>query len=127
MKDYVVYHNPDIMGVLAIDVDPFAVVTDKRVAKIRGSRVWLLTGQGNPRTYFVRSYFLVEEIQSGTDSGFETKLCGSVGKAFDPMVELPDAEWFVDFKRSQGNFGFGLQPINDDRFIEGLLDAVAGR
>ena len=125
MKDFVVYHNPDVFPVGIMDVDPLAAFTNKPVSDIRGSRVWVLAGSGAPRTYFIRSYFLVEEIGSGAELGFKTKLSGSTGKAFDPMIELSDDEWFVDFKRTLGNFAFGLQSVTDARFIEGLENAVA--
>ena len=125
MKDFVIYHNPDVFPKGIMDVDPFAVFTDKTVSDVRGDRVWLLTGEGNPRTYFIRSYFFVDEIGSGAELGFKTKLTGSAGKAFDPMIELSDDDWFVDFKRALGNFAFGLQSVTDARFIEGLENAVA--
>src|SRR5437879_5645103 len=120
MKDFVVYHNPDVFPVGIMDVDPLVAFTNKPVSDVRGSRVWLLAGSGAPRrTYFIRSYFFVEEIGSGAELGFKTKLSGGAGKAFDPMIELSDDEWFVDFKRTLGNFGFGFQSVTDPRFIEG--------
>ena len=36
------------------------------------------------------------------------------------MIELNDQDWFEEFKKSQGNFAFGLQRISDERFIRGL-------
>jgi len=125
MKDYVVYHNPEVMGHAAGNVDPFSVVTNKKVADVRGSRVWLLTGEGAPRTFFICSYFIVEKIESGMNDGFETRLSGTTGKKFNPMIELSDEEWFSDFKRSQGNFAFGFQLINEARFVEGLEAVIS--
>jgi hypothetical protein len=127
MKDYVVYHNPDVMSseLAATDDDRHSIVTDKKVSDVRGSRVWLLTGKGSPRTFSLHSYFVVDDIQPGTEDGFQTRLAGA-GEGFDPMPTLNDEEWFDDFKRTLGNFAFGFQHITEPRFIEGL-EAVAKR
>lgn len=124
MKDFIVYHNPDSMGVDVKDVDALSIVSDKKVGDLYGSRVWLLTGQGSPRTFLLRSYFIVDHIERGAAAGFETKLSGKSGKIFDPMIELNAEEWFEGLKRSQGNFAFGLQRIKEERFILGLKNLV---
>jgi hypothetical protein len=125
MKDYVVYHNPDSMGVPVTGVNSLAIVTDKKVADVIGDRVWLLTGEGSPRAFSLRSYFIVDHVESGAGARFETRLSGTVGKVFDPMVAVGSEDWFADFKRSQGNFAFGFQAITERRFINGL-EAAAG-
>jgi len=106
-------------------VDARAVVTDKVVHEIEGSRVWLITGVGSPREFLLRSYFIVDHVDSGSMSGFTTKLSGSIGQVFEPMIPLNQEIWFEAFKRQQGNFAFGLQRIGSPEFIEGL-EAVAG-
>jgi hypothetical protein len=118
MKDYVVYHNPDVMGHPATSVDPCRIVTNKTVTEeIIGSRVWLITGEGRPRAFFLRSCFMVDQVVSGTEHGFKTKLLGKHCRTFDPMVSLSDQAWFEEFKRTQSNFSFGLQAITDHDFI----------
>src|SRR5258708_3004368 len=107
MKDYVVYHNPDVMPPLA-EFPPFLALTNKTIADERGSRVWVVGGEGRPRIFFVRSYFFVDEIGSGAEYGFKTKLSGTTGEAFKPMIRIDDLEWFDDFMRSQGNFRRGF-------------------
>lgn len=123
MKDYVVYHNPDSMGTSVENVDPFAIVTDKKVVEVTGDRVWLMTGAGSPRTFLLRSYFIVDQMDFGRE--FATRLSGADGKVFNPMIELNSEDWFNDFKKSQGNFAFGLQRIKDQRFVHGL-ESLAG-
>jgi hypothetical protein len=125
MKHFVVYNNPDVFPIGIMDSDPFAAYTNNPVPDV-GSRVWVLAGEGKPRTYFLRSYFFVDEIGSGSQFGFKTKVSGSSGEAFDPMIELPSDEWFVDFKLKLGNFGFGLRLVTDPRFIKGLENSVPG-
>jgi hypothetical protein len=85
----------------------------------------VLTGTGTPRTFFLRSYFVIDDIEPGIEDGVQTRLSGS-GQGFDPMLILNDEDWFDDFKTTQGNFALGFQHIADQRFIDGLL-AVADR
>jgi hypothetical protein len=125
MRDFLVYHNPDSMRTSVMNVPALAIVTDKTAGNATGDRVWLMTGEGAPRTFFLRSYFIVDQMDSG--NGFKTRLSGAVGKAFDPMIELNGEEWFRDFKKRLGNFAWGLQRIKDVRFIRGLEVVAAGR
>lgn len=127
MKEYVVYHNPDEMGyeLKPNTSDHHSIVTNKKVSdNVIGCRVWLLTGEGSPRTFMLHSYFIVDEEPTASEE-FQTELSGK-GRGFDPMRTLNDEEWFPDFKRTQGNFAFGFQRITEPRFIEGL-EAIAHR
>ena len=126
MKDFVVYHNPDSMGKDVRSVGALSIVTNKPVDEVKGDRVGLLTGEGVPRSYFLRSWFIIDDVQTNVE-GFKTKLSGEKGKVFEPMVELNREEWFKDFKRSQGNFSLGLQRIKDERFIRGLESLAEAR
>ena len=126
MKDYIAYHNPDKMRAPLAEFPPFLAVTNNKMADVQhGSRVWVLTGEGKPvRTFFLRSYFTVDEIGPGS-YGFKNELSGTRGKEFKPMVRLNDLEWFDDFKLTQGNFSRGFQEIIGTRFIKGL-EVAAG-
>lgn len=127
MKDFLVYHNPDSMGVDVRKVDPFAIVTNKPVTDdIIGSRVWLLTASGRPRIFLLRSFFIVDQVDANV-ARFQTKLSAASGKVFDPMIELNNEQWFRDLKKSQGNFAFGLQRIQEKRFVLGLEQLAASR
>jgi hypothetical protein len=110
-----------LMGFPVTSVDPCRIVTNKTVKKeIVGSRVWLITGEGKPRTFFLRSCFVVDQVVSGTEHGFKTKLLGKHCRTFDPMVGLSNQDWFDDLKRTQSNFNFGLQVIRDHNFVLGF-------
>ena len=127
MKDYLVYHNPDQRGVDVTEVEPFAIVTDKPAPRgVIGSRVWLLTGRGRPRTFLLRSYFIVDQVETG-GVRFQTRLSGEKGKVFQPMLELNHEEWFDALKRNQRNFASGLQSIKDERFVRGLEELAGAR
>ena len=120
MTDFVVYHKPEVMGYDAINVDNLAIYTNKSSTSAVGGRVWLLTGEGSPRIYRLRSTFLVSEIVPSDKAGFKTKIIGKDGRLLDPMPALNSEPWFKEFVQKQGNFAFGFQPINDTAAQAGL-------
>lgn len=127
MADFVMYHNPEKMSVDVEAMPAFSIVTNKEPKDVCGSRVWLLTGRGSPRKYYLRSYFTVDRHEQNRTPEFKTLLSGNSGKAFNPMIELNEEPWFEDFKRSQQNFRLGFQLIKEDRFIHGLELLAAQR
>jgi hypothetical protein len=126
MNHYLVYHNPDTMGYPASEIIKFSVVSDKPGGPdLQGSTIWLITGEGTPRKYYLVQRFTADVIESGEDEGFATKISSETGERFSPMRRLDEEEWFRDFQRSRGNFSLGLQPIRDERFITGLEDVAS--
>ena len=128
MSHYIVYHNPDAMDYHASEITGFSVVTDKSPpSDLQGSTIWLLTGEGTPRRYFLVQRFTADLIESGEDEGFKTKISSEAGERFSPMLPLDDEDWFADFRRSVANFSLGLQRISDERFITGLEEVASRR
>jgi len=126
MSHYVVYHNPDAMDYPASEIVGFSVVTDKAVPPdLEGSTIWLLTGEGSPRRYYLVQRFTADRIESGEDQGFRTRVAAGTGDHFRPMIRIDEEQWFRDFLRSQGNFAFGLQRITDEQFIGGLEEVAS--
>jgi hypothetical protein len=120
VTDFLVYHNPDRMGFPASEVDVLSIVTNRSASGAKGARVWLVTGDGQPRAFSLRGYFVVDEVAKSTHPDFKIEVSGTAGELFDPMPRLDGEDWFPEFKRSQGNFAFGFQPIKDLRFVKGL-------
>ncbi len=118
MKDLIIYHNPDVLGFSAHELEGLKAVTKQENAGLEGERVWVVTGEGKPRRYFLRSYFVVDEIGQGDTSG--TILKGIKGRVFDPMPELSDFEWFSKLKSVEGNFRFGPRAIRNPEIVHGL-------
>lgn len=111
MVDFIVYNNPDSVGELYKKA-PLSVYTNKRVSRdVIGSRVWLIAGDRKPRKFLLRCYFYADDISSGREHGFATCISGTTGEVFDPMIEIIQAEWFLQLKKDQGNFAFGFGPI----------------
>lgn len=110
-SDYVVYHIFERMGYPAIEVGNLAIYTRKPATGAVGSRVWLITGTGRPRRYFLRATFIVSGVEVSDRPDFQTRLTGTDGQLFDPMPALHDAPWFPTFIRKQGRFAFGFSPV----------------
>jgi hypothetical protein len=114
MTEYVVYHHPERMGYGALDVDLLSILTNKPTAAPVGSRVWLIAGQGRPRTYQLRGTFLIRDIRPSPNPEFHSSISGKDGRLLDPMPVLDKEPWFENFRKSQGNFAFGFQPISGE-------------
>ena len=127
-RDAVVYHSPERMGFsVAASREPY-FLTNKRVAPDAvGTRVWLLTGEGRPRRYWLRGTFTVARVESGADEDFRLRVWGADARWLDPMVDVTDAEWFDALRRSQGSFAFGFQTIADPRLVRALEGAAGLR
>lgn len=97
---------------------PCQIVTKKNVnEEIRGSRVWLITGEGKPRTYFLRSRFIVDGIVVTPREEYPTKLLGKDCQSFLPMINLSNEDWFEDFRQALINFRGGLQAITNSDYV----------
>jgi len=125
MQHYVVYHS-DKMPYPAEHVRELAVLTNKTIGDVEGSRVWLLTGKGEtPKQFFLVSTFIADNIDRSGREGYKTKVSGTKGRLFPaPFVRLDHRPWFQPFQQEQGNFAFGFQPIGSADAIAGLTEAA---
>lgn len=123
MKDYVQYHNTELMGYLCDEGDGvyFSIVTNKPVLNLPGNRIWLIKGVGKPRRYALCEVFTVDKVE---DDGSENHAMGSVGSAFRPPIPLNNLFWFKEFLKGQQNFRFGLNQIREKQFV-GELEGLA--
>jgi hypothetical protein len=128
MRHFIAYHNAERMGRPLHEGDPLRLLTSKSVDRLVGDIVWFITGEGlGRRRYALGSVFRVEDVSDAAEEGFKHSASGP-GHVFRPPVPLNDEEWFPEFLRSTGNFGFGLQEVKDERVIEALkrLASAAG-
>ncbi len=98
----------------------FAIVSDKFFESLVGGTVWLVTGKGRPRRYFLCSTFTVDKVERDNPGRFRNRVSGSVGQDLDPFVEIGEMLWFPELLKATGNFGLGLQPIASNAIIEGF-------
>ena len=80
MTHFVVYHNPETMGYRAENIDSLSIVTDKSANGIEGHRIWVLTGEGRPRTYYLCGWFTADRVAPDPSLRFKTMVTGSFGK-----------------------------------------------
>jgi hypothetical protein len=115
MEDYVAYHNSDCMGRLRDSDSGLSVLTNKSGLDVKGSRVWLIVGEGKPRRYYLSLWFIANAVGPDHDHGFSAKISGVEGQRFSRKAWLPlnDEPWFPAFLKSQSNFRFGLNLIKD--------------
>jgi hypothetical protein len=120
MTDYIVYHKAELMGYSALDVENLAIYTNKDASGSTGGRVWLITGEGRPRKYFLRATFLIRSIEGSDKANFKHRITGTDGHLLDPMPLLNMEPWFVAFSKEQGSFGFGFNKIKNTLAQDGL-------
>lgn len=125
MKHYVVYHNPDTFGGPPTPWSEPIVYTNKSVDNLCGDRIWLITGSGRPRQYYLCGTFIVTDIGHNPNLKFSNIVKGIEGPYFDPPIEIGKLPWFDEFRSNMRNFAFGLQPISNDQHIDALLSEAS--
>lgn len=124
MKNCIIYHNPEKMGYSLNTVTDFIAFTNRKVNdEDIGSKVWLITGEGKPKEYFLKMYFVIEDIKSGVEKNFKTKLIGSKGKILNSMVRIDNLPWFNEFRKQMANFR-GFAEIKHKKYIDELEKLV---
>lgn len=121
MRHFVQYHNAETQG------DPsqpsrgrLSIYTRKPVQALIGDRVWLVSGQGRPRSYALVGSFLVSEVNE--DSEGTNTAWGQTLTSFAHPIPINGTDWFGSLRRATGNFAFGLQRLTEAAVIEGLLE-----
>jgi len=82
-------------------------------------------GEGTPKRYSLCYWFTADGKESGDFQGYQYHVIGTNGERFIPPIPLNDQAWFPEFRRSQGNFAFGLSPITQTEFIEALTQLAS--
>lgn len=130
MEHYVQYRNPALVGGDCMEKigGDFAIGTNKGLVwRLPGNQVWLICGQGRPRHYFLRHYFVVDEVgEDQSDTLFRFYAQGQHGRWFQPPLPLDGLPWFPEFRRIQSNFSFGLNRITEPFVVafEKLVEVV---
>ena len=101
------------------DSGSFGIVTSKSVSNLSGKKIWLISGEGRPRKYFLCYWFIVSKVGPvDEDSGFKFYADGTVGSSLHPPILLNQTTWFKDFLKSQQNFSLGLRKIEEKYVAE---------
>ena len=118
MRHFVQYHNPGKMGPYKPAKKDLWIVTNKPGELCVGDTMWLVTGEARPRRYFLCETFVVEKIDYQSGGEFRYKASGTVGRSFDPLVEIGFEAWFEELLKTTGNFRFGLTEIKNGAILE---------
>jgi hypothetical protein len=114
---FVQYHNSAKMGYGCAEIHKYQIFTRKRLSwlenTVLGSTIWLVASEGNPRRYFLCLTFIAEEVGRADSSAFDSFVSAEHGRRFVGL-RIDGAPWFSHFRRSQGNFAFGLSRIADE-------------
>ncbi len=125
VKHFVSYHNAEKMGYSFEQAEPFSVGTAKSVERLRGERVWSISGEGRPLRYHLRDTWVVDDVGESSQDEFSNYARGR-GIEFTPPIPISDLPWFSAFLKSQSNFRLGLQHIKDE-FVPHFDALLAGR
>lgn len=115
MKNYVQYHKIEEYGPASTS-EPIYICTNKQKPNVIGNKIWLFSGEGRPRRYFLSAVFIADRFFPVPDPNFYFRIDGEIGRRFAPPVEVTHFPWFHEMRRQQGNFAFGLNEL-DDRFV----------
>ena len=113
MADFVVYRQPNVSALMATRIGPVGIYTKREAFEAVGERVWLIAGEGKPRTFRLWSTFVVSEVTVSDKAAFATRIQGKEWQFPDPMPILNEEPWFKMFCRKQGNFALRFQAIDD--------------
>ncbi|HEY6332642.1 MAG TPA: DUF3883 domain-containing protein [Blastocatellia bacterium] len=126
---FIAYHNTDTFGPVGQSGNasggPFLVLTNKRLSNVPESRVWLVSGEGKPRRYFLCSSFVVDETGPSKRPGFKHFVKGK-GVRFEPPIELTRLGWFRELLKAHQNFSLGLRKVSSAAFV-GEMEKLLGR
>lgn len=115
-RHFVQYHNPDKPGHSHKLSDEFRILTGKPYGMLRtlpGNIVWLIGGEGRPRTYSLCSVFVVDEIGESDEPAFRWYARGTNGRLFRPPLRIDHDPWFGPFLHRNANFSLGLRELHE--------------
>jgi hypothetical protein len=132
-KHFVGYHNHEKMAAERDDDEDtgeepadrrWGFLTKKNTDPIVGGVIWWITGEGQPREYYLDGWFVVDGAESIDTERFVSRVYGREGEAFgEDAILLNDFDWFKGFRESQGNFGLGIQLIQPQH-LDQIVAAV---
>lgn len=129
MKHFVQYHNAKKMGYPCECLTDFHILTSSNsVSRMeRGDIVWLIGGQGTPRTYSLCNVFIVDGVERH-DGKFTHRAYGTRGAFFPSPLPIDRFPWFHEFLLRRGNFGLGFQELNqvDIQALQGVVKTLIG-
>jgi hypothetical protein len=112
-KHFVQYHKTDQYGPPGSRSRSFGIETNKSVDGLHGNTVWLISGEGTPKKYFLECRFVADKagVIDEPETDFRYFVKGKNGVRFRPLIPLNGYAWFDRLRRSLADFGAGLSEI----------------
>ena len=132
VEHYLGYHTKDTMSYEFVETEDFTLVTSNedeaneasyRKDPTKNAFVWFIEGRKikSKRYYYLQEVFRptqkAEKAKEGYYAGAKKKFDYYIegeGIAFRDAIPLDNLPWFADFKKRNGNFGFGLRLLRDE-------------
>jgi len=143
VEHFLGYHTKNAMSYDFDDADEFTLVTSNedeasevsyRKDPSKNGFVWVIEGRKvKGRTeYYLREVFRpikkCEKAEEGHYAGAKKKFDYTIegdGVSFGDKIPLNEMPWFDDFKKRNGNFGFGLRALRDEKVKAEFLRLVS--
>jgi len=108
------------MGYPCDEVEDFSIWTNKSVWNLPGNILWVISGEGKPRRYYLCGVFIVDDVGEEEDltAGFKFYARGVQGTFFRPQIQIDKYPWFKEFLASQQNFSLGLREVKEGKYIK---------
>lgn len=119
-KHFVQYHKTDEYGPPDNRLQGFGIETDKSVDNLHGNTVWLISGEGSPKKYFLECNFIVNKVgELGKEDHPKHFARGEKGVRPRHHIPLNDYPWFPELKKSLAVLkGLGLSEIGKNARLE---------
>jgi hypothetical protein len=113
-KNFIQYHKTDQHGPPGRNLRSFRVSTNKPVDNLHGHTLWLISGEGRPKEYFLECYFQVNRVGDYPEgeAPFAHFAEGKEGFHFRPPLPLNNYAWFKSLRKSLMDFQAGLTEIS---------------
>lgn len=148
-EHYLGYHTRDTMSYGFEEAEPFTLVTSNEHEALavsyhgdpsKNGFIWVIEGRKvkGKNQYYLQEVFrptqkcvrAEEAHYSGAKKKFDYALEGT-GIDFRSTILLNDLTWFANFRKKNGNFGFGLRLLRDPaikaEFLQLARDFLAGQ
>lgn len=116
---YVQYHKTDEYGPPGSRSGHFGIDTNKSVDGLHGCTVWLISGEGTPKKYFLDCYFVVDDVGDHPEGDdFKHWAHGKRGRKLRPRIPLGKYTWFQELRARLADFAAGLSDIGPKTVAE---------
>ncbi|NEQ96456.1 MAG: hypothetical protein F6K30_06995 [Cyanothece sp. SIO2G6] len=133
MKHYVAYNKVKDWKDYSVDIgqiefDHYSQHSQSKLEKTIGQSIWVISGKkiNGSMAYKLCSIYQATHIEHRKERNPKTGEIESYhcvvgeGLGFIPPIDITDCQWFPKFLKKQGNFGFGLNQINDETVVQSL-------